>query len=102
MISTATAAVNAAASPPPVPIQKPSVATASAITIGTKMPEIRSASRCDLGLAVLGVLDQPGHLGELGVGADPGGADDQPAAGVDGGADDGVARRRPRPAPTRR
>ena len=44
-----------------------------------------------LGLAVLGVLDQLGHLGELGVGADPGGADDEPAAGVDGRADDGVA-----------
>ena len=45
----------------------------------------------DLGLAVLGVLDQPGHLRQLGVGADPGGADHQPAAGVHGGADDGVA-----------
>ena len=44
-----------------------------------------------LGLAVLRVLDQPGHLGELGVGADPGGPHDEPAAGVDRGADDGVA-----------
>ena len=65
--------------------------TARAMTIGTKTPEIRSASRCTGGLAVLRVLDQPGHLGQLGVGADPGGAHDQPAAGVDGGADDGVA-----------
>ena len=44
-----------------------------------------------LGLAVLGVLDEPGHLGELGVGADPGRAHDEPAAGVDGRADDRVA-----------
>ena len=43
------------------------------------------------GLAVLRVLDQPRHPGELGVGADPGGLDDQPAARVDGGAGDGVA-----------
>ena len=45
MISTATAAVNAAATGPPVPIQNPSVATDNAITIGTKTPEIRSANR---------------------------------------------------------
>ena len=46
MIRTATAAVNAAGSPAPVPSQKPRVATASASTTGTKTPEIRSASRC--------------------------------------------------------
>ncbi len=46
MISTATAAVNAVAGSAPVPSQKPSVATASAITTGTKTPEMRSASRC--------------------------------------------------------
>ncbi len=45
-----------------------------------------------LGLAVLGVLDEAGHLRELGVGADPGGAHDEAPAGVDGRADDGVAR----------
>jgi len=45
MISTETAAVNAAPRPLPVPIQKPSVPTARAITTGTKMPEIRSARR---------------------------------------------------------
>ena len=44
------------------------------------------------GLAGLGVGDQPGDLGQRGVGADPGGLDDEPAAGVDGGAGDGVAR----------
>ena len=46
MIRTATAAVKAGASPPPVPIQNPSVAAASPMTMGTKMPETRSASRC--------------------------------------------------------
>jgi hypothetical protein len=46
MIKTATAAVKAVASPEPVPIQKPSVAVARAITMGTKTPEIRSARRC--------------------------------------------------------
>ena len=42
-------------------------------------------------LAGLGVLDEPGDLGQLGVGADPGGPHDEPAAGVDGGTGDGVA-----------
>ena len=46
MISTATAAVKANARSSPAPIQKPSVATAIAITTGTKTPETRSASRC--------------------------------------------------------
>ena len=55
-----------------------------------------------LGLAGLGVLDQPGHLRELGVGADPGGAHHEPAAGVDGRAHRPGRRRRPRPAPTPR
>ena len=45
----------------------------------------------DFGLAVLGVLDQAGHLGQLGVGSDAGGPDDEATAGVDGGTDDGVA-----------
>ena len=46
----------------------------------------------DLGLAVLRVLDEPGHLGELGVGADPCGPDDEAPAGVDGGTHDRIAR----------
>ena len=50
MISTATAAVNAAVAPPPVPSQKPSVPAARAITTGTKTAEIRSASRCTAAL----------------------------------------------------
>ena len=45
-----------------------------------------------LGLAVLGVLDETRHRGQLGVGADPGGAHEQAPAGVDGGADHGIAR----------
>ncbi len=46
MISTETAAANANAGSEPVASQKPSVATAIAITIGTKTAETRSASRC--------------------------------------------------------
>ena len=42
-------------------------------------------------LAGLGVRDELGHLGELGVGADPGGPHHEAAADVDGGADDVVA-----------
>ena len=42
-------------------------------------------------LAGLGVLDEPGDLGQLGVGADAGRPHDEAAAGVDGGAGDGVA-----------
>ena len=91
MISTATAAVNAAASPPPVPIQNPSVADRQGDHDRHEDPGDPVGQPLHLGLAVLGVLDQPRHLGELGVRADPGGADDEPAAGVDGRADDGVA-----------
>ena len=52
MISTATAAVNANVGLCPVPSQKPRVATASMNTAGTKIPEIRSASRCTGALPV--------------------------------------------------
>ncbi len=45
MISTATAAVKAAAAPLPVPSQNPRVPSESAITMGTKKAEMRSASR---------------------------------------------------------
>ena len=76
MISTATAAVNAAVAPAPAPSQNPSVAT-------RERDDDRHEDRGDpvgqplhVGLAVLRVLDHPGHLGQLGVGADPGGADD--------------------------
>ncbi len=46
MISTATAAVNAATVSPVTPSQTPNVPAASSSTTGTKIPEIRSASRC--------------------------------------------------------
>ncbi len=46
MISTATAVANAYAASAPVPSQKPSVATARPITIGTNTAETRSARRC--------------------------------------------------------
>ena len=115
MISTATAAVNAAAAPAPAASQNTSVATARAITTGTNTAETRSASRCTGALPVCAVLDQAGDLRQLGVGADPGGPHDQPAAGVDRGAGDLVAgadldrhrlagehaRRRPRRSPRR-
>ena len=45
----------------------------------------------DLRLAVLRVLDQPGHPGQLGVGAHARRPDDQTATGVDRGADHRVA-----------
>ena len=51
----------------------------------------------DRRLAGLRVLDQARDLGQRGVGADLGGADDQAPAGVDGRARDLGARARPRP-----
>ena len=89
---TATAALHAAAPGRPAPSQKPRVATARLITQGTKTAAIRSASRCALGLAGLRLADQPGDLGQQRVRADPGGADDQPAAHVHGGPGHRVAR----------
>ena len=56
----------------------------------------------DRRLAGLGVLDEPGDLGQRGVGADLGRADDQAPAGVDRRARDLGARARPRRARTRR
>ena len=46
MMSTATAALKAAAASPVLPSQKPRVATAMAMTTGTNTAEMRSASRC--------------------------------------------------------
>ena len=89
---TATAAVAAAPAPLPAPSQKPSVATDSASTTGTKTALMRSASRCTCGLAVLGLLHQPCHLRELGLLADPGRLHHDPAAGVDRRTHDRVAR----------
>ncbi len=92
MISTATAAVNAA-----VPAgsrcraSSPSVATAMRDDDRHEDPGDPVGQALDVGLAGLRVLDQPGHLRQLGVGADPGGPDHEPTAGVDGRADDRVA-----------
>ena len=61
------------------------------MTTGTNTAETRSASRCTGALPLCASLDEPGHLGERGVGADAGRAHDQPAAGIDGGADHRVA-----------
>ena len=52
MIRTATAEVNANVVLCPAPSQKPRVAMAIVKTVGTKMPEIRSASRCTGALPV--------------------------------------------------
>ena len=82
MISTATAAVKAAAAPAPLPSQKPRVRHRQGDHDRHEDAGDPVGEPLHLGLAVLGVLDQPGHLGELGVAADPGGADDEPAAGV--------------------
>ena len=79
MISTATAAVNAAAAAPPKASQPASVASEIAITTGTKTAETRSASRCTGALPDCACLDEPRDLRERGVGADPRRAHDEPA-----------------------
>ena len=61
------------------------------MTAGTKTEETLSARRCIGHLGALGVLDEPDDLGQGGVVADGGGADQHRAGGVEGGADDGVA-----------
>ena len=87
---------------PPVPSQKPSVPSGQRDHHRHEDGGDPVGQPLHGGLAVLRLLDQPGHLGQLGVGADPGGADEQAAAGVHGRAGHRVARRAPRPAPTRR
>lgn len=62
------------------------------MTMGTNTADTRSASRWTSALVALGVLDEAGHLGELGVGADAGGLHDQASARADRGPDHGVAR----------
>ena len=91
MISTATAAVNAVAAVSPVPSQNPKVPTARPMTIGDEHGGDPVGEALHRGLAVLGVGDEPGDLGQGGVGADAGGPHDEASAGVDGGAGDGVA-----------
>ena len=88
MISTATAAVNAKLALSPVPSQKPSVATASPMTIGHEHAGDAVGEALHRRLAGLRVGDELGDLRERGVGADLGRADDEAAAGVDGRAGD--------------
>ena len=92
MISTATAAVNAAVAAGPAASQPTRVHHGEGDDDRHEDPGDPVGQPLHGGLAVLRLLDQPGHLGELGVGADTGGAHDQAAAGVDGGAGDRVAR----------
>ena len=84
MISTATAAVKACGRGAPDGQPAASVAAASTITTGTKTAETRSASRCTGALPFWASVTSRADLGQLGVGADPGGPHDQPAAGVHG------------------
>ena len=91
MISTATAAVNAASGAGAGAEPEAERADGERDHHGHEHPGDPVGEALHLRLAVLGVLDQPRHLRELGVGADPRGADDEPAARVHGGADHGVA-----------
>ena len=75
----------------PVPSQNPRVPEGEGDDDGDEHGGDLVGEPLDGCLAVLGVGDEPGDLGEGGVGADAGGPDDEAAAGVDGGAGDGVA-----------
>ena len=85
-ISTAIAAVNAAAGPPPTPIQNPNVAAASRITIGTNSAETRSANRW-MAPCRLRLFHQRRDVGQLRVGSDADRPDHEPAADVDASTD---------------
>ena len=91
MISTATAAVNASVAPAPGSEPEAEGGDRQQDHDGDEHRGHPVGEPLDGGLAVLGVGDEPGDLGQGGVGADAGGADDDAAAGVDGGAGDVVA-----------
>jgi hypothetical protein len=91
MMSTATAAVNAAPRPLPGADPEAQRRDGEADHHGHEDAGDAVGQPLHLRLAVLRVLHQPGHLGELGVAADPGGPDDEPPAGVDGRPGDGGA-----------
>ena len=91
MISTATAVVIAKAALAPPPSQKPSVATARAITIGHEDRRDAIGEALHGRLAGLGVRHEPADLRQRGVGAHARGAHDETPAGVDGRAGDLVA-----------
>ena len=83
---TATAALQPCAAGRPVPSQKPSVATARVITQGHEDGGDPVGEPLRARLARLRPRDEAGDLGEQGVRADAGGADDEAAAHVHGGA----------------
>ena len=91
MISTATAAVKAAVAD--APIEQPVRQRQHRQPDDDRDEDCRDpvGQALHLGLAALGRGDQSGHLGELGVGADAGCPNLEPAADVDGRADDAVA-----------
>ena len=91
MISTATAAVNAAAVPSPVTIQKPSVASGSGDDDRDEHRRDPVGEALHGGLAVLRLDDEPCDLRQLRVGADAGRPHDEPPAGVDRGAGHRIA-----------
>ena len=92
MISTATAAVNAAFAPAPAPSQKRQRRDRERDHDRHEHARHPVGQPLDRGLAALRVLDEAGHPGELGVGADPRGAHHQTAADVGAPADDRGAR----------
>jgi hypothetical protein len=87
MISTATAAVNANAAPSPAPIQNPSAATDSAITMGTNTADTRSARRCTGALPVCASMTSLAICASA-VSAPTLAADEQASPDVDGRARD--------------
>ena len=91
MISTATAAVKAAEADPPM--QQPGGKRQQGQPDDDRNEDRRDpvGQPLHLGLAALGFGDEPGDLGELGVGADAGRADLEPSSDVDRRADDAVA-----------
>ena len=91
MMSTATAAPKAAAGGKPSSSQTASVASGDADDDRHEDGRDAVGEPLHVGLAGLRLLDEPRHLRELRVGADPRRAHDEAAAGVDGGADDRVA-----------
>ena len=102
MMSTATAAVNAKLALSPAPSQKPSVATARAMTTGTKTPDDAVGEPLNWRLARLRVGHELRDLRERGIGPDLRRADDETAARVQRRAGDLANRGRPRQGRTRR
>ena len=92
MISTATAALKAAAASPVLPSQKPSVATAMAMTTGTNTAEMRSASRCTGALPDCACCTSAAIWASAVSAPTRVARTTQPPAGVDGRADHGVTR----------